>query len=684
MPTVSKQKGTIVVVDGYSAGTSYPATIRRYGLEPVHVSSGAIERSPHMRELMEEVIQGFDQDYMAVFGGDHDRADLIAQLQDLNPVAVVVGCESGVEFADELSQLLDLPGNVPRLSGARRDKFLMQEALAKAGLRAIKSFKTGNLEELLGWTEQHDSWPVIIKPLRSAATEGVRSCSSQSELRESFEKLIGTDNMFGDANNQVLVQEQVAGKEYIVNTVSKNGRHFLSDMWEYSKLLEPGQPPLYDATRIVRKMDSRLREVVEYGFDVLDALGISFGPGHTEIMLTDEGPVLIESGARPMGGAFPPDIIEKCFGYTQILLVIESYVDPDAFFARFDSEYSPNMTLLHKCLISTREGVVEAVPGISLLSRLKSIQRGDFTKPLESDVIPRTVNLLTSPGLVILGHEDEAVVEHDYALIREMEQKAQNLMFELQSDFEEYSPDRNWFSIIPDELWLKPEEDGKPDGEIIAQALGLQPGEKVLDCPCGDARVGQWLARKGARMTGVDINPRFIDRAKERFQEAGLEAEFLVSDMRWLAYDAEFDAVVNWFNSFGYFGIEDDFLTLTLLARALRPGGRILIETPNREGVIGNVARKYDADGNQLPFFWDDFTERMLIHHQTECDGESQKVVGGVRMYSLEQYRLMFRLTGLEMSQVWGDNLTSFGESSARMIMLGYKLPPEKSAVRLR
>ncbi|MFE7272062.1 hypothetical protein [Streptomyces sp. NPDC057623] len=70
------------------------------------------------------------------------------------PVAVVAGSEFGVEFADRLSEALDLPTNGTALSPARRDKFRMIETIKAAGLRGARQLLVSDEEELRQWHEE--------------------------------------------------------------------------------------------------------------------------------------------------------------------------------------------------------------------------------------------------------------------------------------------------------------------------------------------------------------------------------------------------------------------------------------------------------------------------------------------------------------------------------------------------
>ncbi|MFP5258414.1 MAG: methyltransferase domain-containing protein [Acidobacteriota bacterium] len=675
MPHRKTQHAVALVVDGYSTGLFYPAALKKKGLRPVHVTSGAEKNSPGLMEYISHSSERLRADYEILVHEWDDIGELTRRLAGLEPAYVMAGCEIGVELTDILAQALNLPGNGTAQSAARRDKLVMHQTLAAQDLPHLASLATADLDEALAFAVGLGSWPVVVKPLRSAATEGVRLCDSPDALRAAFAALVGSSTLFGERNDRALIQECALGREFAVNTVSREGRHVLSDLWEYRKIASPGGAPLYDRTMLVRTLGDEHRAVIDYAYKALDALGIRFGPAHVEVMLTERGPVLIECAARPMGGAFPQDLLAESLGHTQIQWAVDGYVDPAAFAAHAAEPYRPTHSMCMKSLISTREGTIRAIPGIALAARLPSARRGNFLEALSSGQLPRTVDLVTNSAHILLYHADEAVVEADWATLRELEVEAQNELFELCPAQAALETDDDWFRRVPDELWLKPEEQAAGDADVIWQALALAPGERVLDCPCGDARVGIHLVARGALVTGVDLNPRFIARAGERYAAAGLTATLRVGDMRRLADREAFDAIVNWFNSFGYFGIEDDFEVLVRFAEALRPGGRLLLEAPNRVGIMGNLTCKYDVDGKPAgAVSWDDVTERLVTRFPVSGpDGTSEMVRSGVRMYSLAQYRLLLRLAGLELAQVHGEGLTAFTETSRRMLLVAVK-----------
>lgn len=125
--------------------------------------------------------------------------------------------------------------------------------------------------------------------------------------------------------------------------------------------------------------------------------------------------------------------------------------------------------------------------------------------------------------------------------------------------------------------------------EIVA-ALDLTAGERVLDAPCGHGRISNVLCRRGIAVVGVDRTQQFLDLARRDADALGVAVDYRLGDLTDLdaVLDETFDVAINWFTSFGY---HDDTTNKAILAgyhRALRPGGRLLIETLHRDWFVRN------------------------------------------------------------------------------------------------
>jgi len=121
---------------------------------------------------------------------------------------------------------------------------------------------------------------------------------------------------------------------------------------------------------------------------------------------------------------------------------------------------------------------------------------------------------------------------------------------------------------------------------IIGKLVGIGPGVRVLDCPCGHGRIANRLAGLGAEVVGVDSSPQFLEVARR----AGSAVDYRLGDMRALEFEGEFDVLVNMFTSFGYFDDETDRKVLAGFRRALKPGGKLVMDHQNSHRILTLIA----------------------------------------------------------------------------------------------
>lgn len=130
--------------------------------------------------------------------------------------------------------------------------------------------------------------------------------------------------------------------------------------------------------------------------------------------------------------------------------------------------------------------------------------------------------------------------------------------------------------------------DAQADAETeqVVGLLELQPGMRVLDCPCGHGRIAERLAQRGCDVVGIDRAPHFIALARRNAATRGVDVDYRVMDVRTLDTVGEFDAAFNWFTGFGYFGDATDRDILRRYHAVLKPGGRLLLEVQNRDRIL--------------------------------------------------------------------------------------------------
>jgi cyclopropane fatty-acyl-phospholipid synthase-like methyltransferase len=129
-------------------------------------------------------------------------------------------------------------------------------------------------------------------------------------------------------------------------------------------------------------------------------------------------------------------------------------------------------------------------------------------------------------------------------------------------------------------------EQSENHATLAERALGLTPGARVLDAPCGAGRLTVPLAKRCYQMTGLDITAVYVEDARAAAATAGVTIDVHHRDMRDLDGLGPFDAAINFWGSFGYFDDAGDAAFAAAVCRALVPGGRFLIEGHVHETLI--------------------------------------------------------------------------------------------------
>jgi biotin carboxylase/glycosyltransferase involved in cell wall biosynthesis len=425
----------VAVVDPFDAGYLLAQELVRREYSCTGVVSGEYIDS----EITEKCPPGFLANAIRHRG---NVAETAAALRSEGIGCVLPGCETGVNLCDALSEALDFCSNGIALSAARRNKFLMAEAVRNKGTAVPEQIYSERLEELMAWVKNHSRWPVVAKPAESLASEGVRLCRSEDELAEAFHSVVGRRNIAGAMNRGLIAQEPIDATQYVVDTVSYRGRHYLSGIWRYGRpefasdvlralageVSWPSSagnltwPSLrYGAISSVSKQilpgeGEVAGTLFEYAVQVLDALGIQYGPCHFELMWTDQGVRLVEVGARVHGAPHTHSMNRMCTGVSQVDQTIDLYLDPARFLRDARTSYKLRWEGMMCRLIPWREGVFRGFHGLQRIERMRSFHRS-FGMADPGERVPGCL------GVAMLLHPDEDVLRRDYEAIRQLEKE---------------------------------------------------------------------------------------------------------------------------------------------------------------------------------------------------------------------------------------------------------------------
>jgi len=347
----------IIIMDGFSPyhGQYLAHAARRdYGAAAIFVLSDFLARYLHE-------VEG-QTDHLSSRLPDLDDAEEIESWMSSLPESLEVCgiyCESdsGLEDAERLGVSMGLyPGRHDGVNDARRDKYLMNRMVSKAGgLDVVRQRSCRTLEEAedfareLGLGEEEtgegggsssSSVLVVVKPPRGVASDDVHLCRNLPSLRTAFDKILSSP-VFGSStaarHESVLVQEFATGTEYAIDVVCRDGERKAAALWRYDKRAVNGAPFVYHATELVSAADKEggeadvEREVCDYAFRALDALGVRWGLSHVEVIAGTSAETgrtrvrLVEVNCRQHNTDFVP-LTNACIGYNALDMVLAAHL----------------------------------------------------------------------------------------------------------------------------------------------------------------------------------------------------------------------------------------------------------------------------------------------------------------------------------------------------------------------
>lgn len=211
----------------------------------------------------------------------------------------------------------------------------------------------------------------------------------------------------------------------------------------------------------------------------------------------------------------------------------------------------------------------------------------------------------------------------------------------------------------------------------VLALLSLSPGSSILDLPCGPGRHSMELAARGYRVTAVDRTREYLDGARRKADAANLSIEWIQDDMRHFVRPSAFDAVINYYTSFGYFADpEDDRRVLQNFRTSLKPGGTLLLELLGKEILARTFKPKtwqQEPDGTLILF------DNKICQNWTWLEGRWMHVRDGRvdthcishRIYSAAELLALLKEVGFGECRVYGSITgTPYDHEAERMVIV--------------
>lgn len=433
----NEDKRNIIIAECKSTGINFIEDIINRGYNPVILDTNYTdsEVGNEYKEMLLKEYEHINYDFDMIYEQETYEKTL-EEVKKWDPLLVLPGNEKGVILASKLSYDLNLKSNPIENLDAMTLKDEMQNRLAENGLRSIKGKVIKSIEEAIEFYETEELTQVVLKPVYSAGSASVRICSNKNEMIQSLEELFGKTNRYGDYLTEMLIQERIIGDEYIVNTVSCEGEHRVTLVWKYNKVRTSDGAMVYDTCETVNELNLGEAEMIEYAYDVADALGIQYGPVHGEYMIDEKGPVLIEVNCRPCGGHMSAKFLDKISGQHETDSILDAYLKPERFQEKLKNKYELYNYGALKFFIVPKDLIAISSPMQNISVKLKSHFETSMDNISEEDkkTYFKTEDVDSSCGIVYLVHEDYGEIQNNIDYLRNVEKHAFSLILEEESE----------------------------------------------------------------------------------------------------------------------------------------------------------------------------------------------------------------------------------------------------------
>jgi len=216
---------------------------------------------------------------------------------------------------------------------------------------------------------------------------------------------------------------------------------------------------------------------------------------------------------------------------------------------------------------------------------------------------------------------------------------------------------------------------------FIDDSLGCEKGATILDLGCGPGEHAVRLSKRGYEVIGIDLSLAMLARAADEAAALDAHINFVQGDMRELTFEESFDGVYCWGTTFGYFDEQKNAEVIGKVHRALKRGGRILLDVVNRDYVMPRQPSMAWFEGEGCVCMDEmnvnAITSRLHVKRTMMMeDGRQREIDYSIRIYSLHELGKLLHESGFRVVEASGDTSTPgvyFGAESPRIIILAEK-----------
>jgi biotin carboxylase len=333
--------------------------------------------------------------FYRVDGTDYETTRTIALKHKVS--GIVTGqMEKPLRLMAKLARELELVFNTPEVTERSIDKWLMKETFRAKNIPCAEGILIKRDENIPEKLSGEITYPLILKPRDSFSSRGVYKCDTPDDVMAHL-----AESRAFSSGADVLLEEFLEGKEYSVEAITYRGETSIIQFTEkfitpYPNTVETGHFQPADLSSAER---NAISAVVE---SAIIALGIENSASHTEIMMTESGPKVIETGARLGGDFIASYLTRSSTGVSMDRAAIQVALGLEPETVRKHEKYS----IIKYIELPAGVTVKEVLPLDDIINYPGVVFAHLFVK--QGDKIQRITHSSLRPGCVIVSNEKKS------------------------------------------------------------------------------------------------------------------------------------------------------------------------------------------------------------------------------------------------------------------------------------
>lgn len=256
------------------------------------------------------------------------------------------------------------------------DKTLMRECFDKDGVPIPKFYRVTEYEEYNDIVRKFSN-KFIVKPADNSGSRGiylVKNIKNKNDIDYAFEY-----SKKYSRNGKLLVEEYMEGPEVSVEALSYKG---VDHIIAITDKLTTGSPRFVEMghsqpTKIDIDMQTKIKEVTMMA---IKAVGIENGPSHTEIIVTNEGPKVVEIGARLGGDNITTNLVPLSTGLNMVRASIDIALGNKP---KLDVEFNKGSAIRY---FNIKPGIIKSIENLEAAKKISGVKQITLTKGIGDSV----------------------------------------------------------------------------------------------------------------------------------------------------------------------------------------------------------------------------------------------------------------------------------------------------------